>query len=34
MKKNSVVRVSKVTVFNPKSYERGGITEDEVMEIK
>lgn len=31
MKKTSTVKISKTTAFNPKSYERGGITEDEIL---
>ena len=31
MKKTSAVKVTKATAFNSKSYERGGVTEDEVM---
>lgn len=37
MKKTSNVRVSQATKavpFNSKNYQRGGITEDEVLEIK
>ena len=34
MKKTSTVKVTKATAFNAKSYEKNGITEDEVAEIK
>lgn len=34
MKKTSAVKVTKATAFNVKSYERPGISEDDVMEIK
>lgn len=34
MKKTSQVKVSKPALFNAKSYERGGIVEEEVLEIK
>lgn len=30
MRKTSTVKVTKATAFNPKSYEKNGITEDEV----
>ena len=34
MKRPSNVKVSRATAFNPRNYERPGIKEDQVMEIK